>query len=120
MALPVIQVTPTDGSTTLNVGTGGDLMDETQVSYLDVDTQVTTTRKRSRVVLGGDDGSVVDVDVSPARVATHVCDSNAAGLLSELLVHAQLQTGLLKAIAIALGAEDDNQALMELGSASDC
>lgn len=48
-----------DTTTTLNAGSAGDNMDETLVTYIDT-TGVQTTTKRPRVILGGDDGSLID------------------------------------------------------------
>jgi len=105
----------TDDATVLNPGASGDSMDETGVSYLNVSTQVSSTRKRPRVVLGSDDGDIVSVSAIDDAFALSTVDATVAGTLQELLLHAQAQTGLLKIIAMALDADLDDDTIMSLG-----
>ncbi len=64
---------PNDATTTLSAGIGGDSMDESLVTQSDG----ATSAKRPRVVLGFDDGRLLDPVVSGGRVAVPVYDAQA-------------------------------------------
>lgn len=91
--------TPNDTTTTLNSGSGGDLMDESLVTQEDG-----TEAKRPRVVLGGDDGSLAAfaTDAESRVGLVVVLDAGSRAVLDELLVAQRKTNDLLELLLEAL------------------
>jgi hypothetical protein len=100
---------PNATSTELNTGTGGSLMDESQITRADANATVV---HRTRVVVGADDGTL---QYFTADGFAGVYDEKVTNILEQILVHMKVQTGLLMAIASEFGASTDKQSLMEIG-----
>lgn len=99
-----------DTTTTLNTGTGGDVMDESLVTQSDGVTEA----KRPRVVPGGDDGVLQTFQETQRRTDAHVKDTDTNELLKSILFHMRLQTAALTRIMWRMGDTADQNELMHM------
>ena len=101
---------PSDTTTTLNPGTGGDVMDESLVLQADG----TTEAKRPRVVVGFDDGTLATNKRRGTVVESLVADEELRHLLRLLLHESRKQTALLRILLAHAGrtASGDEIAVM--------
>lgn len=90
---------PSDTTTELNAGTGGDIMDESLVLQADG----TTEAKRPRVVPGFDDGSLQSHERRGTIVEAAVIDEEARHLLQRIHHESRKQTALLRLLLAHAG-----------------
>jgi hypothetical protein len=101
---------PSDTTTELNAGSGGDIMDESLVLQSDG----TTEAKRPRVVPGFDDGSLQSYKRRGTVVEASVIDEESRHLLRRIHYEARKQTALLRMLLAHAGRTvgDDEIAAM--------
>lgn len=101
-----------DTTTTLNTGTGGDVMDESLVTQSDGVTEA----KRPRVVPGGDDGSIQTFSDTGVfeETAADVRDREVVELMRESVMLQRRMVGLLTRMCMGFGFSSDDDEIIHL------
>ena len=102
---------PKDTSTLLNVGVGGDTMDESSITQV----ATGTVAKRARIAVGGDDGSLQTFTTVDNRVEADVGDKDTHDLLQQMLFTMQTMLGVIRLMSDELGIDVPNDAAAEIG-----
>jgi hypothetical protein len=97
-----------DTTTTLNAGSGGDVMDESLVTQADG-----TEAKRPRVVPGSDDGDLQSFQVGPAGTAAWSHDPEVVTLMTGLIEEQKTTNALLQMVLMQLSGEIPSPGALE-------
>ena len=100
-----------DTSTQLNIGTSGDVMDET----LTVQATSGATTKRARIALGFDDGTLQTSSAKDDRIQADVSDKQTQDTLAAILITMQAMLGIVRLMCAELGIDVPNDACAEIG-----
>ena len=100
-----------DTSTTLNIGTSGDVMDESSI----VQNTSGAATKRARIAVGFDDGSLQTSSAKDDRIQADVSDKQTQDILNAILITMQAMLGITRLMCAELGIDVPNDACAEIG-----